>query len=554
MRQREAHDRVARLPAARGRRTRSPARPRAAARSRARRRTAPSRGRSRAARSRRRARSRRSSACPDSPRRTCSSARCPGTRAPPRARSSPTRSSPASAAGARARGRSPRRPRGRRRRAGARSSRAAGRSCEAFSGEGFACRAATLHRGSSTLAIASGATKPVAARSTRRSPRSRAGRPRSTACPAARRRRARGPRRRGSAPARRRAGARPRRRRGWRSSAAPATRTPRSAGTSGTRRPSVAGSAPHASGKRPSRVRQQQRDARRAAALQRRARARAELRQRGERRREREEHDRGGLVRRPALERVQPLDRGRRAGVAREPVDRVGGEHDDPARRDRALERVDVQSRPPLECHVRPRRRPTSTRSIPARSAIVSTSGKPASRISAGDRGRLAGADLQRDGVRRRRARRGQQAADHVEPARPGAQRERRLVADDVGRQLGAVLHVGRVRDDRVEPARSRPRAGRRGGTRPRARAAPRSPAPPPARRRSRPWRRPRGRAARTRARARSPPSRCRRRRRASPARRSSTASTRCSVSGRGISTRGSTASSIERKPFDPRM
>ena len=38
------------------------------------------------------------------------------------------------------------------------------------------------------------------------------------------------------------------------------------------------------------------------------------------------------------------------------------------------------------------------------------------------------------------------------------------------------------------------------------------------------------------------------------PCGRSSTASTRCSVSGRGISTRGSTASSIERKPLEPRM
>ena len=60
--------------AARGRRPCSPGRPRAAGRSRARRRTAPSPGRSRAARSRRRPRSRRSSACPGSPRRTCSSA------------------------------------------------------------------------------------------------------------------------------------------------------------------------------------------------------------------------------------------------------------------------------------------------------------------------------------------------------------------------------------------------------------------------------------------------------------------------------------------------
>ena len=83
VRQREAHDRVARLQQRVVDGRRWPARPRAAGRWRARRRTAPSRGRSRAARSRRRARSRRSSACPDSPRRTCSSARCPGTRGSP---------------------------------------------------------------------------------------------------------------------------------------------------------------------------------------------------------------------------------------------------------------------------------------------------------------------------------------------------------------------------------------------------------------------------------------------------------------------------------------
>ena len=38
-------------------------------------------------------------------------------------------------------------------------------------------------------------------------------------------------------------------------------------------------------------------------------------------------------------------------------------------------------------------------------------------------------------------------------PSGPGAQRERRLVAHDLGRQQRAVLHVGRVRDDRVERA-----------------------------------------------------------------------------------------------------
>ena len=72
--EREPEHAVARARAPRSRRPCSPARPRAAARSRARRRTAPSRASARAPRSRRRPRSRRSSACRDSPRRTCSSA------------------------------------------------------------------------------------------------------------------------------------------------------------------------------------------------------------------------------------------------------------------------------------------------------------------------------------------------------------------------------------------------------------------------------------------------------------------------------------------------
>ena len=77
--QRRASCRPARAPPSR--RPCSSARPRAAARSRARRRRAPSPARSRAARSRRRPRSRRSSACRGSPPRTCSSARS----RPPRA-------------------------------------------------------------------------------------------------------------------------------------------------------------------------------------------------------------------------------------------------------------------------------------------------------------------------------------------------------------------------------------------------------------------------------------------------------------------------------------
>ena len=74
VRELEREDRVARLQAPPCTRPCSSARLRAAGRSRARRRTAPWRGRSPSARSRRRPRSRRSSAGPDSPRRTCSSA------------------------------------------------------------------------------------------------------------------------------------------------------------------------------------------------------------------------------------------------------------------------------------------------------------------------------------------------------------------------------------------------------------------------------------------------------------------------------------------------
>ncbi len=115
MGEREAHDACRPARAGRGRRRCWPARRRAAGRWRARRRRAPWRGRSPAARRRRRTRSRRSSGARGSPRRTCWSARCPGTRAPPGARSSRWRSSPACAAGGPARIAGPRRPRGRRR-------------------------------------------------------------------------------------------------------------------------------------------------------------------------------------------------------------------------------------------------------------------------------------------------------------------------------------------------------------------------------------------------------------------------------------------------------
>ena len=235
MRQRQAHDRVARLAAARGRRTRWPARPRAAARWRARRRTAPWRGRSRAARSRRRARSRRSSACPDSPRRTCSSARCPGTRGPPR---------------------------------GTKFSDAIISSVRCWRSSSPTDRLGDLgidvgQRALEVVGLQVGHPRTVATASGRRPPAAQhRSRCRSVLVRAQvdhRRRRAGqlaaveheiGPAR-GCPPGRRRAAARRPRRRGWPSSGARGRATAASGGTSGTRRPSVPGSGPQASGKRP---------------------------------------------------------------------------------------------------------------------------------------------------------------------------------------------------------------------------------------------------------------------------------------------------------------
>src|SRR5205085_6371598 len=80
-----------------------------------------------------------------------------------------------------------------------------------------------------------------------------------------------------------------------------------------------------------------------------------------------EEHHRRRLLRRAALERVEPCDRRGVLGVAGEPVDGVRGEDGHAARGDAAAE---------LVAH----RRATSTRSIPARSRRRSTAPKPAAR------------------------------------------------------------------------------------------------------------------------------------------------------------------------------
>ena len=138
---------------------------------------------------------------------------------------------------------------------------------------------------------------------------------------------------------------------------------PRASGTSGTRRPSVV--RVRAAGEREAaaRVRQQQRDGAGQQPLERRARARAESGSAASAGAEREEHDRRRLVRRAALERVEPLDRRGRLGVAREPVDRVGREHDHAAVGDGVLERAATRSR-------RERRRARSSRAAADQHAL----------------------------------------------------------------------------------------------------------------------------------------------------------------------------------------
>ena len=203
-------------------------------------------------------------------------------------------------------------------------------------------------------------------------------------------------------------------------------------------------------------------------------------------------------------------------------------------------------------------RRPTTTRSIPARSRRVSISPKPASRSSSADRGRLPLADLEPDdrgataGSLRhdrrgsRRGRRGRRAAPRAAPSRGSrAARPGPVALGDVG-QVGEDEVEARSPARGTVPARGSGR-GRRGRAARRSRAPPRAPRP-----RCR-WRSPRSPAARRRPRARSRPSRCRRRA-AAAGRSSSATSTSSSVSGRGISTRRSTASSRWRKPLRPRM
>src|ERR1700684_1072431 len=90
---------------------------------------------------------------------------------------------------------------------------------------------------------------------------------------------------------------------------------------------------------------------------------------------EREEHDRGRLHRRATLELVDAFYRRLALWVARQAVDRVGGNDGNPIRgkasfHPRALLHRAAQELPP-----------TPTRSIPARSRSVRTPEKPAARI-----------------------------------------------------------------------------------------------------------------------------------------------------------------------------
>src|ERR1700716_1014082 len=95
---------------------------------------------------------------------------------------------------------------------------------------------------------------------------------------------------------------------------------------------------------------------------------------------EREEHDSGRLRWRASLEPVQALRRALVVWIAADAVDGVGREHGDAAAGDAfapapCVRAVEARGR----CH---RRRPVTTRSIPARSGVYSTSAKPAAATS----------------------------------------------------------------------------------------------------------------------------------------------------------------------------
>ena len=258
---------------------------------------------------------------------------------------------------------------------------------------------------------------------------------------------------------------------------------------------------------------------------------------------------------------MDALDRVGAGRVAGEPVEAVGGKQRHPAVEHAALERAAGlahvkrlnggatrrRSAPP---HIHP----TTTRSIPARSGRISIRSNPAGGRA---RPRSAPGPGRPRADRPRQLRRSESSASRPSiasrPVGPLTSASRGSCSRISGASAAhsSSLTYGRLATHEVEAPRlerpvgephplGEPERGRGSPSRPRARRA-----------RCR-WRRPPRRAARRRSRARSPRSRCRRRARVAGSS-SSASSTSSSVSGRGISTRRSTSSSIRRKPLASR-
>ncbi len=96
-------------------------------------------------------------------------------------------------------------------------------------------------------------------------------------------------------------------------------------------------------------------------------------------------------------------------------------------------------------------RRPTTTRSCPARSSRISTEEKPAPATSEA----TASASPTSSASSRTPVDHRQQAADRIHSVGAPEQRQPRLVQLDLGRQRGALGHVGQVRQHRVERPRN---------------------------------------------------------------------------------------------------
>ena len=213
---------------------------------------------------------------------------------------------------------------------------------------------------------------------------------------------------------------------GSRWTAAPARPT---GARNGTRRPSVSGSVVQASGKRrsglgSSSVTPPGSSAAEVAPL-------AEV----------EEHHRRGLLRRAPLERVEPGDGVRVLRVARQPVDRVGGEDGHAAAR-RCTRRAPAPARRRGVLHVPCA--PRAHRAVRDQHALdPGQVARRARRARTPRRGRAprsrpawpSPCSSARNGARTSRTRR----ADHREPVAAAEQRERRLVAGDLRHQHVAV-------------------------------------------------------------------------------------------------------------------